>query len=121
MSRLRSPRPRVHRIDLSGCSVESDKPVLAELGWRQGESDRIRVSVEEQQEVIVIDRSASGVELWYGVTVEKHHQAAGESGVPIRLVHLRGVGLEPQDVAKFTPATMGGIASEEPSPPQDWV
>ena len=88
VGRPRSPRPNILRIDLSGGGIKSHQPVLAELRRRHGEPDWLCVGVEEQQEMVVGDRSTEGIEFRDGVTVEEDHQAAGESGIPIGLVHL---------------------------------
>ena len=76
------------------------------------------MSVEEQQEMVVGDPPANRIEFGDGVTVEKDHQAAGESRIPIGLIHLGGVGLEPQDVTELAPAAVFGVTGEEPPPPQ---
>ena len=78
----------IWRINQSRGGIESHQPVLSQLRHWHGELDRFLMRIEEQQEMVISYWSADGVELRDSVPVEKDHQAAGESGVPIGLVHL---------------------------------
>src|SRR5215217_1743282 len=118
MSRSGSPGPKIGRIDLPGGGIEAYQPVLTELRRQQGEPDRFCVGVEKQQEMIIGDRPAHRIEFGDCVTVEEYHHAAGEAGVPIRLVHLCCIRLVPQNVAELALTAVLRITAEEPPAPE---
>ena len=81
---------------------------------RQLEWDGLVVTVEEQQKVIVLDRTAAPVALIHGLTEEIDAETAGKTLRPLLIGHFGAVRLDPVDVLVVRAGD--GLALEEVLP-----
>src|SRR5262249_57775718 len=74
------------------------------------------VGVEQNNEIVVLDRMAAPVAFGHATSVQKDTQAAREGLVPFLVGHLLAAGREPDHVLHFGIAHRA--AAEEDAPPE---
>src|SRR5690606_24391270 len=92
-------------------------PVAPAGDRRQAEADHIMVSVEQQQQGVIVAAAAYAAGL--GATVEQHSQALGVGGLPLLLGHRLTRRRQPADLVHIQLLVI--FADQEAAPAQDRI